>query len=112
MRLIDAEAVEKSIREFRCDHCDRRMGYKKGKRVFLYEIGGVPCRACDIDDAFFYLEDAPIIDAIPVEWLKEKRNDELHKLAENVYGRLEDELCIAIIRVLELWNKEKEGDNG
>ena len=59
-----------------------------------------------------WVDAMPAVDAIPVEWLKEKRNDELHKLAENVYGRLEDELCIAIIRVLELWNKEKEGDNG
>ncbi len=31
----------------------------------LYEIGGVPCRACGVEDMFEYLDDAPVV--IPAE---------------------------------------------
>lgn len=69
MRLIDADATIKYLREFRCKDCDRRKGMKNGKIRFCYEIGGVPCRACDIGDTIdYFLDDAisPTIDAVPV----------------------------------------------
>lgn len=69
MRLIDADATIKYLREFRCKDCDRRKGMKNGKIQFCYEIGDVPCRACDIGDTIDYFLDeaiSPTVDAIPV----------------------------------------------
>ena len=69
MRLIDADATIKYLREFRCKDCDRRKGMKNGKIRFCYEIGDAPCRACDIGDTvdYFFDEDiSPTVDAVPV----------------------------------------------
>lgn len=69
MRLIDADATIKYLREFRCKDCDRRKGMKNGKIRFCYEIGDVPCRACDIGDTIdYFLDDeiSPTVDAVPV----------------------------------------------
>ena len=69
MRLIDADATIKYLREFRCKDCDRRKGMKNGKIRFCYEIGDVPCRACDIGDTIDYFLDediSPTIDAVHV----------------------------------------------
>lgn len=70
MRLIDADATIKYLREFRCKDCDRRKGMKNGKVRFCYEIGDAPCRACDIGDTIDYFLDediSPTIDAVPVK---------------------------------------------
>lgn len=69
MRLIDADATIKYLREFRCKDCDRRKGMINGKTRFIYEIGDAPCRACDIGDTIDYFLDediSPTIDAVPV----------------------------------------------
>jgi len=69
MRLIDADATIKYLREFRCKDCDRRKGMKNGKVRFCYEIGEAPCRACDIGDTIDYFLDediSPIIDVVPI----------------------------------------------
>lgn len=69
MRLIDADATIKYLREFRCKDCDRRKGMKNGKIRFCYEIGEAPCRACDIGDTIDYFLDediSPTVDAVPV----------------------------------------------
>lgn len=69
MRLIDADATIKYLREFRCKDCDRRKGMKNGKIRFCYEIGDAPCRACDIGDMMDYFLDediSPTIDEIQV----------------------------------------------
>jgi Zn ribbon nucleic-acid-binding protein len=74
MRLIDADATIKYLREFRCKDCDRRKGMKNGKIRFLYEIGDAPCRACDIGDTIDYFLDEDIsttIDAVPVVYCKD-----------------------------------------
>ena len=70
MRLIDADATIKYLREFRCKDCDRRKGMKNGKIRFCYEIGDAPCRACDIGDTIDYFLDediSPTIDAVSVK---------------------------------------------
>ena len=67
MRLIDADATIKYLREFRCKDCDRRKGMKNGKIQFCYEIGDAPCRACDIGDTIDYFLDediSPTVDAV------------------------------------------------
>ena len=77
MRLIDADATIKYLREFRCKDCDRRKGMKNGKIQFCYEIGDVPCRACDIGDTIDYFLDesiSPTVDAIPVVRCKDCKN--------------------------------------
>ena len=69
MRLIDADATIKYLREFRCKDCDRRKGMKNGKIRFCYEIDDAPCRACDIGDTIDYFLDediSPTADAVPV----------------------------------------------
>ena len=69
MRLIDADATIKYLREFRCKDCDKRKGMKNGKIRFCYKIGEAPCRACDIGDTIDYFLDediSPTIDAVPV----------------------------------------------
>ena len=69
MRLIDANATIKYLRECRCKDCDKRKGMKNGKIRFCYEIGDAPCRACDIGDTidYFLAEDiSPTIDAVSV----------------------------------------------
>ena len=76
MRLIDADATIKYLREFRCKDCDRRKGMKNGKIRFCYEIGEAPCRACDIGDAIDYFLDediSPTIDAVQVVRCKDCR---------------------------------------
>lgn len=69
-RLIDADVLTTQMRSFHCTNCDRRKGTKNGKLTFVYEIGDAPCRACGIGDAIEYLEDAPSVDAVPVEWFE------------------------------------------
>ena len=76
MRLIDADATIKYLREFRCKDCDKRKGMKNGKIRFCYEIGDAPCRACDIGDAIDYFLDEAIsttIDAVQVVLCKDCR---------------------------------------
>ena len=79
MRLIDADATIKYLREFRCKDCDRRKGMKNGKICFCYEIGEAPCRACDIGDTVDYFLDediSPTVDAVPVVRCKDCKHGE------------------------------------
>lgn len=59
--LKDTTAFDERIREQYCKKCERRFGIKNGKRKEVYEIGGVPCRACDIGDMLDWLDDEPPI---------------------------------------------------
>ena len=88
MRLIDADATIKYLREFICKDCDRRKGMKNGKIRFCYEIGDAPCRACDIGDTIdYFLEEdiSPTIDAVPVVRCKDCKHRSKYKscLADN-----------------------------
>ena len=74
MRLIDADALEQTVHEIHCKDCDRRKGMKNGKMRFIYDIGDVPCRACELGDMFDYLDTAPEIDAVPVVRCGECKN--------------------------------------
>jgi len=68
-RLINADAFIAEKRKQFCEDCDRRKGFENGKHTeTIYEIGGAPCRACDIDDMLDFIDDAPtIIEAEGVE---------------------------------------------
>lgn len=69
--LVDRDAFIKAHREYLCTDCVKRKGVKNGRMRILYEIGGVPCRACGVEDMFEYLDDAPVV--IPAE--RSKDND-------------------------------------
>ena len=60
-RLVDADAHILKIRKQYCEDCSRRKGIKNGKMQFCYEIGGVVCRACEIEDMLNALDDAPTV---------------------------------------------------
>ena len=71
MELTDKDAFLKQERKWYCENCDRRKGVKNGRKCFVYEIGEVPCRACDVDDVLDDLECFETIDTVPVrhgEW--------------------------------------------
>ena len=53
VRLIDANALVKTIESVHCKDCD--------------SYNGAMCRACEWMDAMDYIEDAPTIDAQPVK---------------------------------------------
>lgn len=61
MRLIDADALINDVMDRYCKDCDKRKGIKSGKWKIIYEIGDVPCRACDVDNMINDLENAPTI---------------------------------------------------
>ena len=98
-RLIDADAVVKYLREFRCADCDKRKGLKNGKVRFCYEIGDAPCRACDIGDTIDYFLDediAPTIDTIPVAWLCDYSGNHYDAIGREV----------TVLEALRQWKKE------
>lgn len=57
-RLIDADEFVKLRIDWYCENCERR---KNSNGRFVYEIGGVPCRACDIGDMIDAVDDAPTV---------------------------------------------------
>lgn len=63
MRLIDADALIDDLMERYCKECNKRRGVKNGKYRIIYEIGEVPCRACEVDDVKAELEEAPTVSA-------------------------------------------------
>ena len=72
MRLIDADALIDNSIELYCKDCDRRKGIKSGEWRIVYEIGGVPCRACGIADMQDYIEVAPTIEPKRGKWITKK----------------------------------------
>lgn len=88
MRLIDADATIKYLRDFRCKDCDRRKGMKNGKIRFCYEIGDAPCRACDIGDTIDYFLDediSPTVDAVQIVRCKDCKNKEKDGISEGFH---------------------------
>lgn len=113
MRLIDADATIKYLRDFRCKDCDRRKGMKNGKIRFCYEIGDAPCRACDIGDTIDYFLDediSPTIDAIPVVRCKDcKWYDERISMCDNCGLPREETFFCADGKSKQSFWIEKEG---
>ena len=73
MRLIDADALIDDVMERYCKECNKRKGIKNGKYRIIYEIGEVPCRACEVDDIEEELENIPTSDAVEVVRCKDCR---------------------------------------
>ena len=91
MRLIDADALK--------------------AKIASVETDGTIANYCKKVLANCLDSDAPTVDAIPVEWLEEKLGNEMSVLHMGVYGRGDGNLCRAICKVLELWQKEQEAKN-
>lgn len=64
---IDRQAFIEEKRNLYCESCEKRKGMKNGKQQFVYEIGDAPCRACEVDDMFFEIEEFPPADVHPVK---------------------------------------------
>ena len=86
MRLIDADAL-------------------KEKKVYSHERHEKIVPVADIDWS-------PTIAAIPVEWLNKKGDSETLALFSNIYGRGDKDIVHSIHKVLELWRKEQDEQNG
>ncbi|MBQ3955240.1 MAG: hypothetical protein II680_05070 [Clostridia bacterium] len=69
-KYIDADEFVSLKREWYCDQCEKRKGMKRGRLQIVYEIGGPPCRACDVDDMISDIEDFPAADVEPKQrWI-------------------------------------------
>lgn len=67
MRLIDADAVLERIER----DCDARCPYKDYKEPVRSKM----CKSCELGDARVYVEDAPTVDAEPIQygqWIRVK----------------------------------------
>lgn len=67
-----------------------------------YNYNYVRCRACSWDDAMNIVEELPTIEAIPVEWLRDKM-EKMNHAAEPHF---------AFMYVLREWQKEQEAQDG
>lgn len=75
-RYIDANAFIREKRKEFCKNCEHRKGMKNGKMQFVYEIGGVRCRACEIGDMIDAVDDFIAADVAPLvhaHWKNVKR---------------------------------------
>ena len=71
---ISKDAFIAQQRKQYCANCERRKGTKNGKRIFVYEIGETPCRACDIEDMIDAVWDFPPADVTPIvhgHWIEQ-----------------------------------------
>lgn len=87
------------------------------KRVREVPEGGMTLRLIDADaldyalgasdeDIYFHhmLEDAPTIDAIPVEWLEEHEGENISDSNGNIYGLRR----LTVTEAVLIWQKEQE----
>ena len=94
VRLIDADEFDKRMVRAQGE-CKRNGGnFRYG---FLDKVRG-------------NLAEMPTIDAIPVEWLKNRREGLIFAAMtkSNVYGDNTIELCHAVNIVLDMWQEERE----
>ena len=77
---ISKEQFVSHFRKLLCENCDRRKQYRNGKPInrFIYEIGGPPCRACDIDDMLDWVEDFEPADVVEVVRCKDCKHFEVN----------------------------------
>lgn len=98
MRLIDADALMLKICGEGCGCMPDQCGYP------CCDIGGNEKR-CRTGE---YVENAPTIPAIPVEWLEQQRDK--RRAAAAAHSNISSMTVLEAINVvLELWQKEQEG---
>ena len=94
-RLIDADALKEQVESHVvsmsvCLSMDEHYG-KVTMRLDCLE---------DIDNA-------PTVNAIPVEWLKEHDSEDIRDSCGNIYGKRR----ITVVEALSMWRKEQEAQN-
>lgn len=87
MRLIDADALENAIDK---------------ERQILIEQQRLGAEHAIVHHARRLVEDAPTIDAIPVEWIKQKQSEIPRSSSWYVMMQF----------LMDLWKEEQEADNG
>lgn len=100
MKLVDIDYLRKyfTVAE-RCEDCGRDPRYCDGG---LYGYEGYTARdVCEI------LDDAPVVEAIPIEWMNQKYADNDPNTHEEDYDYY---LWDAIAYILTLW-KGEHGEN-
>lgn len=119
MRLIDADPFVAERRKQYCENCDRR---KNSKGKVVYEIGGVPCRACYIGDVIDDVDCAPTVDAVPVNEYRRVEFFTAEKIFEAFFpiklnldtvNRIEigNEKFVSVVRCKDCrWGKEACGN--
>ena len=101
MRLIDADELLEIMGTRYCENCERRKGIRRGKKEFIYEIGDVPCKACDIGDAIGDIDGAPAIEAEPIVRCKDCKYNYANMIPngkgcqQNVYIEVDDNFFCA-----------------
>lgn len=99
MRCVDADALLKECAE--CQKTDPHFEERGWANHFINNAGEPSTEWYCVEDM---IENAPTVDAIPVEWLKAQNNST--KYFKTVQGQ-------AAELILELWQKEQEArDNG
>lgn len=89
MRLIDADALDITL-------ADAQSTCKKNGGNFRYGV---------LSNVRANIADAPTIDAIPVEWLKQQRECNDPESVKDINGAF---VTICVDGVLALWRKEQE----
>lgn len=92
MRLVDADALKEQVESHVvsmsvCLSMDEHYG-----------------KATMREDCLTDIDNAPTVDAIPVEWLKEHVDGEIRDSDGNSYGRKR----ITVVEALRMWQKEQE----
>ena len=94
MRLIDADAYAAEIHK-RQDACHKwKSEQNEGSEIYARAEQAL----VTFIEAWVTLEKQPTVDAIPVEWLEEKRK----------YASEGDSLDVGIAEALDMWQKEQE----
>ncbi len=97
VRLIDANALVKTIESNHCKGCDN--------------YNGAMCRACEWMDAMDYIEDAPAVDAIPRgKWNELKET--IIEMRDNGRTALKTDVCKFLTNLIEILEKEGKNDVG
>ena len=97
--LISRAALLKECEE--CQKTDPRFEKRGWANHFINESGEPSTEWYCVEDM---IENAPTIDAIPVEWLE--------KHADNCREEMEFDVCEAIRTVIKEWQKEQEANDG
>ena len=95
MRLVDADALVKTIESVHCKDCNN--------------YNGAWCRACEWMDAMDYIEDAPAVDTI----LREKWNElkeTIIEMRDNDCTASTMDVCKFLTNLMEILEKEGKND--
>ena len=64
----------------------------------------VRCRACTWNDAMNIVDELPAVDAIPLDWLREKMR--------GYASSLKSTETAALVMVMQMWGEEQEAQDG